>query len=414
MFTRQDERRSRRSRFPRRLQGDEPPLALDGQHVLPGAGTPAPAQPRRDVDDRLVERANREPGIGRAHAVDVEEARVRSAAGRQPQRQLGPWFDLRGREDGGVDPDRFGSPRVAVRMAAQRVDESPPGVEAAGAHRVVGAGDVALGEREHPAREIARVDELDRRVGGRRDRRLGIPLAQHLRLGEARDPVGVAVGRVARPDDESRTHDRRRVTEARPDAVLAGRLERAVVRGDVLGRRIGERGARRALVEPRPARVRVHRHRRDEDVAAHAAGEERARGVDDARHVAGQVDRRVPGAGGERGQARRLLRVAVAAQRNDRGTLVRRELAARERRHRVAAFDRGVDQVPAEVAGAAEDEEPHVAGNPLARVAAPAFSFRASAGVRPRRAARAPRRRARDRRKRRYRRLRRTTSRPSR
>ena len=108
-----------------------------------------------------------------------------------------------------------GAGGAATRRRARRRDR-PSSSARAGLHGVERAADVALGEIEHPRREIARVDELHRRARAAPERRRApAAIAEQRRMHEARDPVAEAVGAVERSDDEARPHLRRARAESR-------------------------------------------------------------------------------------------------------------------------------------------------------------------------------------------------------
>ena len=138
--------------------------------------------------------------------------------------------------------------RPAAREHPERVDERAHRDAVRRRHRVERPGDPRGREIEHPLRQIARVDELHRARRRRRHDRPRAALAQHFRMQEPRDPIGEAIGRIVRSDDEPRADDRRALVEGGDELALAGGLERAVVRGDIL-----RGGVRRAS---RPARPR--------------------------------------------------------------------------------------------------------------------------------------------------------------
>ena len=137
--------------------------------------------------------------------------------------------------------------------------------------------------------------------------------------------------------------------------VLAGGLERAVVLGDVLARRIPERDNRRGLVVAGRVRLRVDGAARDEHVVLGRAAQQLRGGAHDTRHVPGGVDDRVPGAS----LKRREVAVPVAAQLLRLGKELRAGLAAVEEGDLVATAERGLDGRAAEELRPAENEELH-------------------------------------------------------
>ena len=157
----------------------------------------------------------RSPCADRPSARERHEARDRAIGCGQPKRQLGPWHDAVREKLCFVDPcgHHGGRPRLArdarARRPGRRSSSAPAG------SRVVRALDARSDEIEHPLREIARVDELHARVPAVQARPHGAAPAQRLGLREACDPVGEAIGRVVRPDDQPRADDRRRARRMR-------------------------------------------------------------------------------------------------------------------------------------------------------------------------------------------------------
>ena len=94
-------------------------------------------------------------------------------------------------------------------------------------------------QREHPAGEVADVDHLHRLVGRREDRAAALDPAR---------PVGEAVGRVVRADDQAGADEDRAVAErrARPLARRAPSARRSSRSPRAAGRRGGSPGAARA------------------------------------------------------------------------------------------------------------------------------------------------------------------------
>ncbi len=111
-------------------------------------------------------------------------------------------------------------------------------------------------------------------------------------LGHASRPVGEAVRRIVRSDDQPRSDDERSLAERVHDDLLAGRLQRAVVL-DVLGVAVVELRDRCAL-DRRRALVGVGGDARDVDVAPDAALESLDRAANDAGQEGGDVEHRVP------------------------------------------------------------------------------------------------------------------------
>ena len=190
---------------------------------------------------------------------------------RKPQRQPGPGLDPVCHQRRIVDPARHDRPAGRAGALTQRVDERPHRAHAGRAAGIERDRSTLPSQRHrsHAARSRASMNWIGR-SGGAGTTAASARSPSMERAQEARDPVGEAVGRVVRADDEPRAHDQRALAECRANHVLAGRLQRAVVRQDVLGRRVGERCDRRRFVETRAAGVRVDRHRRDERVVADA------------------------------------------------------------------------------------------------------------------------------------------------
>ena len=108
---------------------------------------------------------------------------------------------------------------------------------------------------------------------------------------------------VVRPDHEPGSDDRRPLAEGRGDRALAERLQRSVgPAADLLGRLVLDRRERAALVA-RDGEVGVDRDRRDVDVALDAVAQRGGGVADEAGHVPGDVDARVPGSAVEGGEA---------------------------------------------------------------------------------------------------------------
>jgi len=126
------------------------------------------------------------------------------------------------------------------------------------------------------------------------------PIAEQVRVHEARDPVAEAIGGVERTDDQSRPHLRRARPEQSLDRRFARRLQRTVLFHHRFGRRVGERRDRRRLVEIRTVSFRVDRHRRHEHIARNPLRQNSRARLDDPRNVTGAVDHGIPRAAFER------------------------------------------------------------------------------------------------------------------
>ena len=216
------------------------------------------------------------------------------------------------------------------------------------------------------------IDELDRPRRRRRHHGVGAAVADEMRMDEARHPVAEAIGRVVRADDETGTYVEPARTVDIGHDTLARSLERSVELADLFTLGIRERADRVALGEPAAAGIGEHGDRRHEEIPAHARRQQLRRRPHDARDVAGRVHHRVPLARGERLETGRVARIAVADARIDPAAPRIGLLAAGEDRHLVATRQRGVDEMPAEKARAAEDEQLHRFGRqPLGTIETP-------------------------------------------
>jgi hypothetical protein len=168
-------------------------------------------------------------------------------------------------------------------------------------------------------------------------------------------PVREPVGRIVRADDEARPDDQRAFAEHLLHRALAERLERPVVLefgAELLDCLVRHR-PERARLGRRLRQVGVDRDGRDEGVVRDRVRERAGRGADDAREVAGRVDRRVPGAAFER----RQVSVAVAVELLDLRKEVRVRLPAVEERDLVPAGERVLGESSPEEPGATEDQK---------------------------------------------------------
>ena len=232
--------------------------------------------------------------------------------------KLGPWRDAVAKQRFVVDPMRHGRAargaraRRRARRRASPIVHMPAGAHASNVPSAV----LSAMSSIHDARSRASMNWTARSGGAGTTARLA-SLAGEVGTREPRDPVREAIGRIERTDDEPGANDERAAPERLADFVFATRLERAVVRDDVLGGGIFEGRDRRRFVEPGPARIRVHRQRRDERVVPDASFERGGGRPDAAGNVAARVDRGVPFTRLERRQSGRDARVAVADEMLD-------------------------------------------------------------------------------------------------
>ena len=198
------------------------------------------------------ERTYREARLARARQSIVMKPALSGVGRRQPQRQADPRRDAVREQRVVVDPCRARR-RGRRRHAARRRGRAFASANA-GLHALNVPADVARGELEHPGREIARIDELDRPLAAAPERR--------------RAPAGrpgAADAGSARPSSRSgrcRRTGRRSVRGARAsraspksavDDRFAGRLQPAVVLEHLLGVR-DRRAWRAACARPCPGR----------------------------------------------------------------------------------------------------------------------------------------------------------------
>ena len=157
---------------------------------------------------------NRRPSAKRLRDVGLLHPHV---VGRDdPERELHPLADAGLGQPLGSDPDEVDVPaHTLARLEQLRERRRFAG-------RVVNAGAGALDRGDDPLAEVAHVDELHRRVGRCRREHAAA-------LGDPARPVGEAVGRVVRTDDQAGPSDERAFAERIQHDSLAGRLQRAVV-----------------------------------------------------------------------------------------------------------------------------------------------------------------------------------------
>ena len=267
---------------------------------------------------------------------------VRVLAGRrEPAGEVAPRGDLLRLEEVRGDPREA---RVAAIRGFARVEERPDGHGVA--RRVEDADGLRVEALHDPVAEVAHVDELDGvfRCVRRED------LAA---LRDADGPVREAVADVVRADDEAGADVRDAARHRGLGRALAGGLEGPVVPlRDLVGVRVLELADGRRLVDARLAHVGEDGDRRDEDVLLRLREEGGRRG-DLLREVARRVHDGVPGAALERLQ----VAVAVALEVLELREPARVGLAAVEERDLPAALLRGLDDLGAEKARPAEDQE---------------------------------------------------------
>ena len=92
-------------------------------------------------------------------------------------------------------------------------------------------------------------------------------------MNKTRDPVGKTVRWIERSDDQSGANIRRAGAKVLRDDILARRLERAVIVGNVLVVAIDRRQNRRGFVQTGEAGARICGDRSDEQIARCAVGE---------------------------------------------------------------------------------------------------------------------------------------------
>ena len=154
-----------------------------------------------------------------------------------------------------------------------------------------------------------------------------------------------------RPDDEARSDDRRGLAvRALHDALALG-LERAVEVERL--RRVGGQLEGRRILVGRTREVGVGGDARDEDVERDRIAQQRDRLLDDARVVAAGVDDGVPLPATEHVEPAVAVAVEHLGVREEAGV----RLAARERRHLVAALERGLGRGASREPRSADDQK---------------------------------------------------------
>ncbi len=229
---------------------------------------------------------------------------------------------------------------ASTRSSSVIGGHGPRGVEHPGQRRT--------GAEQEEGGEVASVDRLERACHrGRHD-----DLAAFGRtVRPPREPPCVVVG----PDHVPGSHDRRTLAEDFCHPLLAERLQRPVrAAADLLGRLVLERSERAGLVHRR-SEAGVDGDRRDVDVARDAVAQVRGGVADQPRHVARDVDARVPVATVERRETTVPIAEDVLGLRKETGV----RLAAVEQRQLVARRERRLDDRAADELRATEHEDLH-------------------------------------------------------
>ena len=217
---------------------------------------------------------------------------------------------------------------------------------------VVDAGSAHFRRSHHPTRQVAHVHKLHQSVGVAGREYVAPTL-------DARGPVGEAVRRVVRADDQSGAHGKNAAGQRGFGRFLAQHLERPVgFARDLLDSRVVRAGHGRVLVPVRRLEVRVGRDAGNERVVPDRTGQQFRRRAHDARNVAAGVYHSVEGPAAQGFQA--LGGFAVAAQFFHAGEQIGVVLPPVEQRDGVAARARGLHQMPPQKDRATEDEQVHV------------------------------------------------------
>jgi len=233
-----------------------------------------------------------------------------------------------------------------ARRLARGLEQLAPARRAGRRDRVVGARGPRACHVEEPGREVAGVDQLQRRVG----RSWGDDVAAARQPPQPpRQPPDVLV----RTDDHARARVQDAAGQRRLERALARGLERPVL---ALGPPMDGRG----LVDRRGGPVAVGRAGGHEAVVADRVREQLRGGADVLGLEAAGVDHRVPLAAAQRREVARAVAQQVLRLREQ----VRAVDAAMEERDRVPARERLGDHGAAEEDGAADDEQAHVEQSP--------------------------------------------------
>ena len=184
--------------------------------------------------------------------------------------------------------------------------------------------------------------------------------------GHSHRPVGEAIGRITRADDQSRPNDQCAPRHRRLCRPLAAGFERAVVLRHLLRVRLGHGDRLGGLVEAWLVQLGERGHRRHEQVALAVIGEQPGARLDLSREVAGGVDHDVELSPFELGQ----VVVAIAPQLLQIREQMRVGLPPIEQGDLVARSLGGLDDVRTQKSGAAEDEQRRLALRGVRRGAA--------------------------------------------
>src|SRR5512133_2954784 len=320
----------RRQQLPLALRR-QPSRAVLRAPVADGRGS-AVAQPGPRVGHGLGHRPAAQPG--RLGPLGAHRPRPRTGRRRDPQRQLVP------RLHGARHQDVVGHP-VQAGAAAGRLHRRLEHLAHRRAPRwrsaVEGARDALLGEIEHPRREVAGVDELDRavRVARRHDVAAGR---------DAPNPPGQAEDVVVRAADEPGAHAGHPPGHGGLGDALALGLQRAVV--------VALGPHRTVLVDRLGGPGGVGVAARDEDEMPEV---QRTRARDVGGLVAARVDGGVPGATLQGSEVAGAVAQDVLGLCEQVGAVA----AAVKERDLVAAAQGLGGHVAAEEDGAAEDEQAH-------------------------------------------------------